>query len=208
VIALGALELALLTPAAAVCGALLVGTPGISASVTLPWAIGVPAGFLLAIRVMLMGSRARRRPGTRPPRRIVVRLDAGLRAALALLRHPRRGPTVVAGIALYWAADITALWLGLRFAGVTIGLAGLIVGYATGYLLTRRTLPFAGVVITEALLAISLVWVGVPLAAAALGVLAYRLSDLALTLGAALASSAVVGRTMTFLDPRGEVDGD
>ena len=70
--------------------------------------------------------------------------------------------------------------------------------YSSAYILTRRTLPFAGVLVIEALLAASLVSVGVSLAAAALAVLAYRLSDFTLTLGAALLASRAVERTLTF----------
>jgi uncharacterized membrane protein YbhN (UPF0104 family) len=54
----------------------------------------------------------------------------------------------------------------------------LILGYATGYALSRRTLPFAGAGAVEALLPFALTWVGVPLAPALLAVFAYRLFNL------------------------------
>jgi uncharacterized membrane protein YbhN (UPF0104 family) len=81
-----------------------------------------------------------------------------------------------------------------------------VLAYATGYLLTRRTLPFAGAVITEALMTVSLVWVGVPLAAAVPAVLVYRLSDFSLTLGTALAASSAVERGLIQASER--VPGD
>jgi uncharacterized membrane protein YbhN (UPF0104 family) len=63
-----------------------------------------------------------------------------------------------------------------------------VVGYATGYALTRRTLPLAGAGAVEALLPFALLWVGYPLAAAILAVFAYRVFNLWLPLGPAAAA--------------------
>ena len=73
-----------------------------------------------------------------------------------------------------------------------ISIPRLVLGYASGYVLTRRALPFAGTIIIEAMMAVSLLWVGVPLAAAATAVLAYRLSDFTFTLGGALLASSAL----------------
>ena len=57
------------------------------------------------------------------------------------------------------------LWVCLAaFNRVTPGVAAVVVGYATGYALTRRTLPLAGAGAVEALLPFALVWVGFGLA--------------------------------------------
>jgi Lysylphosphatidylglycerol synthase TM region len=205
-IVLGALELAVLAPVAWICALLLLGNGGVAALVTIPWVIGVPAGLVLALGVALHPRvrLAAREPGRAS--RLRTPLNA-LASLLALARDPRRGPLALAGIAIYWAADIVALWAALRFVSTTLELSRLIVGYATGYVLTRRTLPFAGVVVTEALLALSLVWVGVPLAAAAIAVLVYRLSDFMLTFGAALVAGSAVERTLTFVTAGAEPAG-
>jgi uncharacterized membrane protein YbhN (UPF0104 family) len=198
VVVLGALELAVLTPAAWICALVLLRTGGVPAAVTIPWVIGVPVGLLFTVTAAVIPRV--RRAVTAPGRSILLRASFnGVASALALVRDPRRGPAALAGIAIYWAADIVALWAALRFVSTTIELPRLVVGYATGYVLTRRTLPFAGALITEALMAVSLVWVGVPLAAAALAVLVYRLSDFMLTFGAALVATSAVERTLTFL---------
>src|SRR5262249_8615445 len=63
--------------------------------------------------------------------------------------------------------------------------AAVVVGYATGYALTRRTLPLAGAGAVEALLPFALVWVGYGLAPAVLAVFAYRVFNLWLPLGPA-----------------------
>ncbi len=62
------------------------------------------------------------------------------------------------------------------------------VGYATGYALTRRTLPLAGAGAVEALLPFALTWVGYGLPAAVLAVFAYRVFNLWLPLGPAAAA--------------------
>src|SRR5581483_10684898 len=84
--------------------------------------------------------------------------------------------------------DIGCLWAALHvFYAHTPPIAQLLVGYATGYALTRRTLPLGGAGIVEALLPFSLHWVGIALAPAVLGVLAYRVINLWLPMLPALA---------------------
>ena len=64
-------------------------------------------------------------------------------------------------MALYWAGEVFVLWVCLAaFTGDTPSVAAVVVGYATGYALTRRTLPLAGAGAVEALLPFALVWVG------------------------------------------------
>ena len=68
-------------------------------------------------------------------------------------------------MALYWAGEVFVLWVCLAaFNGDTPSVAAVVVGYATGYALTRRTLPLAGAGAVEALLPFALVWVGYGLA--------------------------------------------
>jgi uncharacterized membrane protein YbhN (UPF0104 family) len=89
-------------------------------------------------------------------------------------------------MALYWAGEVFVLWVCLAaFTGDTPSVAAVVVGYATGYALTRRTLPLAGAGAVEALLPFALVWVGYSLPAAVLAVFAYRVFNLWLPLGPA-----------------------
>jgi uncharacterized membrane protein YbhN (UPF0104 family) len=106
-----------------------------------------------------------------------------------ILRRPREhGAAAVVGMALYWAAEVFVLWVCVAaFAHGTPSVPELIVGYATGYALTRRTLPLAGAGAVEALMPFALVWMGFALAPALLAVFAYRIFNAWLPVGPALA---------------------
>jgi uncharacterized membrane protein YbhN (UPF0104 family) len=173
VLGLGALEYALLAPAA--CAASIVvlvqGVAKPSWALTLPWAIAVPLGFVAA----LWAVEHRRR----------FRMDSLMGQALesihmlkCLFVQPRHliGPL---GTAVYWFGDIVCLWACLEaFTHGTPDVALLLIGYATGYALSRRTLPLAGAGAVEALLPFALSWCGISLAAAVLAVFAYRVFNL------------------------------
>jgi uncharacterized membrane protein YbhN (UPF0104 family) len=89
-------------------------------------------------------------------------------------------------MAVYWAGEVFVLWVCLAaFTRDTPSVTAVVVGYATGYALTRRTLPLAGAGAVEALLPFALTWVGYGLPAAVLAVFAYRVFNLWLPLGPA-----------------------
>jgi hypothetical protein len=155
--------------------------------------VGVPLGVIAVIAIT---ARTHTSPETTRYAGARGKLETGVVSTLGLMRRPGRGPLITAAIAVYWAADITALWAALQFVSTPISLPRLILAYATGYLLTRRTLPFAGAIVIEAMLAVSLVWVGVPLADAVVAVLVYRLSDFTFTLGGALLTRSALERAV------------
>ena len=178
VLGLGALEYALLAPAACVASILLLveGSHHPNDGITLPWAIAVPLGFIGALWAVEHRGRFRGHGGWREA--LAQALDSihVLRLLFIRWRDHLAGPV---GTALYWFGDIFCLWACLRaFEGSSPGIAQLVVGYATGYALTRRTLPFAGAGAVEALLPFALLWTGFPLASALLGVFAYRFFNL------------------------------
>jgi uncharacterized membrane protein YbhN (UPF0104 family) len=169
VMGLGALEYALLAPAACIVAIQLLvdGSPKPSLGLTLPWAIAVPLGFAGAIwaverRETLFGGRLQRV------------LDP-IHVLKCLFIRPRHliGPL---GTAIYWFGDIFCLWACLQaFTHGTPDISLLLIGYATGYALSRRTLPFGGAGAVEVLLPFALSWVGISLAAAVVAVFAYRI---------------------------------
>jgi uncharacterized membrane protein YbhN (UPF0104 family) len=189
VLSLGILEYAVLAPAAfAAALVLLLQHINAQAGVLPSWLIGVPAGTALTVVLLPWRGRLRQRGRGWLRRRLVGGLDA-IDATLQLLRKPPQGPLAVAGMALYWAADIAVLGACLAlFGGRHASVAALIVGYSTGYALTRRSLPLSGAGAVEALLPFALSWVSVPLAEAVLAVLVYRAFNLWLAVGPAAAA--------------------
>jgi uncharacterized membrane protein YbhN (UPF0104 family) len=181
VLGLGALEYAVLAPAAAVAAMILVarGNSHPSLGFTLPWAIAVPLGFVAAFVALAYRDRLRGQSGWQN----VVRhgLD-GLHVLRRLAQQPRRHGGAFLGTALYWLGDIACLWACLRAFHSTPDLAALLIGYATGYALTRRTLPLGGAGSVEAFVSFALAWTGIPLATAVLAVCAYRFFNLWLPL--------------------------
>jgi uncharacterized membrane protein YbhN (UPF0104 family) len=172
VLALGALEYVLLAPAACACSIYLIAHGRLHGALTWPWAIGVPAGFLAAFFALYLH-----------PRLTIIRSRGQFVAealdGLALL--PRiaidslnRGLAAILGMAVYWFSEIFMLWATLKVFGDSPSLPALVIGFATGYALTRRTLPLAGAGATDAFLPFSLNWTGVALAPALLAVFAYR----------------------------------
>ena len=175
VLALGALEYVVIAPAA--CAAaivmLIVGSRAMP-SVMWPWAIAVPIGFGVGFwaaarsESLLDGRRGK-----------VWRMLGDALGGIDLLRRmatrPARFLPALLGITVYWAGEVVSLWASLRAVGPALPATSLIVGLATGYALTRRSMPLGGAGITEALLSFALVWVGLDLAVAVAGVVIYRL---------------------------------
>jgi glycosyltransferase 2 family protein len=202
VLNLGALELATLAPAAWVCALLLLGNERVGDGVTLPWAIGVPAGLTLALAVApRLSPRSLARRGTIG--RAVSRLLDALSLLVGQLRHPLRYRLAWLGMCTYWACEILSLWAALRLFGVKTSADLVVLAYATGHVLTPRSLPLSGVGVTELLLPLALSWCGVRLAAAVPAVYAYRLALLALAIPPAVVAHGTVRELLRSARARG-----
>jgi uncharacterized membrane protein YbhN (UPF0104 family) len=176
VLGLGMIEYALLAPAAWICALILFfGDHRASAALTLPWIVAVPTGLTLAF--WLSRPSAQRRFARSRGRfgRAWSEILGGLLALRRLLARPHDYPGALLGMAVYWAAEIACLGFALRCFGVELGVPELVVAHATGYAASRRSLPFGGAGITEALMTLALIWVHVPGPTALVGVAAYRL---------------------------------
>jgi uncharacterized membrane protein YbhN (UPF0104 family) len=176
VLGLGALEYALLGPAACITAILLLanGVHKPNPGLTLPWAIAVPVGFVAALWAVGHRQRFADKEGWREW--LSQALDS-----IHVLKCMFKTKHLIAplGTAIYWFGDIVCLWACLRaFTHGTPDIEILLLGYATGYALTRRTLPLAGAGAVEALLPFALSWCGISLAAAVLAVFAYRVCNL------------------------------
>lgn len=191
VTALAMFEYAVLASAAWVCALLLIGTPGAQGQVVWPWVIGVPAGVALAtVGYLALSRRTSGRGGVRRGRLRSVLEGGEILAAQS--RRPARAALATGGMALYWAAEICALWAALRAVGVTCSPLVAILGFATGYVLTPRGLPLAGAGIAEVLLPFALHWLGVPLPSAVVAAFAAELTRLLVSLPFALATHGEV----------------
>jgi uncharacterized membrane protein YbhN (UPF0104 family) len=212
VLALGALEYAILAPAT-LCAAiaLLVSDEGVSLGLTLPWLAVIP-GALVAIW-LTSPKRADRYSRHEPEARRVRQWFAHTVAGLLMLRSmfvapPREHGLGLLGTAGYWAGDIACLWGALQFFGnPRLSVPALIVGYATGYVLTRRSLPAGGAGVVEIALTFALHWVGFPFVRALLGVVVYRLFNLWLPIIPALAVLPNVDELRRDFDTA-ELEGD
>jgi uncharacterized membrane protein YbhN (UPF0104 family) len=174
-----------------VCSLFLLSDERVADAVTLPWAIGVPAGFAVALAVApRLSSRSLARRGSLG-RALSWLLDA-LALLLEQLRHPLRNRVAWLGMCTYWACEILSLWAALRLFGIKTPADVVVLAYATGHVLTPRSLPLAGVGVTELLLSLALNWCGVRLAAAVPAVYAYRLALLALAIPPAVAARGSV----------------
>jgi uncharacterized membrane protein YbhN (UPF0104 family) len=192
VLALGALEYAILAPAT-LCAAIAVIVAGedVSLGLTLPWLAVIPGGLAA---VWISSPRRARRFMTHPPdagffREGFAHFVAGLSILRSLLvAPPREHGLGLLGTAGYWAGDIACLWGALAFFGnPKLSVPALIVGYSTGYVLTRRSLPAGGAGVVEIALTFALHWVGFPFVRALLGVVIYRLFNLWLPIVPAMA---------------------
>jgi uncharacterized membrane protein YbhN (UPF0104 family) len=204
VLALGALEYAVLAPAALISAiALLASGADVSLTLTLPWLLVIP-GAIVAIWLS-SPKRAQRYSKPRGGGR-VRQAFAHFVAGLSILRSmfvapPREHGLGVLGTALYWAGDIACLWGALQvFGNPRLSLPALILGYATGYVLTRRSLPAGGAGVVEIALTFALHWMGFPFVRALLGVVVYRIFNLWLPILPALATLPAVSELRRELE--------
>jgi uncharacterized membrane protein YbhN (UPF0104 family) len=168
---------------------LAIGDDRVSLALTLPWLAVIPGAFLA---VWLSSPRRAKRysdPGDgNRLRQGFAHVVAGLSILRSLLvAPPREHGLGLFGAAAYWAGDIACLWGALQvFGNPRLSLPALILGYATGYVLTRRSLPAGGAGVVEVALTFALHWVGFPFVRALLGVVVYRLFNLWLPIVPAL----------------------
>jgi uncharacterized membrane protein YbhN (UPF0104 family) len=185
---LGGMEQAVL--ALAGCAAsIIVLSLGLAApplDATLPWAIvPVPAAILACWAAARYAPRLRRRTGWRG--RLSVVLDS-VRLTRQLLERPLRHRLALAGMSMFWAAEMFAVWAGLAAFGFIMNGAALVAGFCTGMVLTRRVAPLAGAGILTVVLSLAIWYCGAPLAVVVAGTYAYRALTLWLPLPPALST--------------------
>jgi uncharacterized membrane protein YbhN (UPF0104 family) len=188
VIAVGLLELALLSLAAWVCAILLIldADPKPMPSALWPWVIAVPAIIGLILSVAAWSHRRGVEPGRSGIRGAFGRVIASVWLLLQLLRRPVAGCVALLGMSAYWGLDIAAFYASAHFVGLGINLAETVVAYATGYLLSRRSLPLGGAGVAIVFLTFAMHWVGQPVLGSLAAVVVYRFFNFALPTAPAL----------------------
>lgn len=178
--------LALIVCPAAIA-ALLLGVVIPRTDLTWPWAlIPVPASVVVIALAERFRDRLRGRGGWR--KRLGRFFDVA-HLVYIVLRHPGKRAPAILGMAVFWGADMFALWAATAAFGFRMTALSVIVAVGTGMVFTRRTAPLAGGGILLVALVATL-WYGaaVPYAAATLGVAAYRFFTLWAPLPAAIAA--------------------
>lgn len=192
VLGMGALEWALLAPASWATAVLLLveGNRRVLPSVLWPWALAVPLGSALALW-LAVPERCERLFGGEGRMRSRVRLVlSGVGILRRLIAEPGRFWPAWLGIAAYWGLEIASLFGAARFIGLRLTGGETILAYATGYALTRRSIPLGGAAVTEAFLTFALHWAGQPVPQALAAVVVYRVLNLVLPALPALVAHA------------------
>jgi hypothetical protein len=189
VLGLGALEWALLAPAACLTAIALLadGDTRPMASVLWPWALAVPIGFVLGFWLAAPSRYERIATDSGQMRRGLGYVLRGVGVLRSLARDVDSCWSAWLAIALYWTFDIAAFYGAVRFVGLSLGEGEAIIAYATGYALTRRSTPLGGAGVTEVLMTFALHWMGQPVVEALAGVVVYRVFNFALPALVALA---------------------
>jgi uncharacterized membrane protein YbhN (UPF0104 family) len=196
VLGLGTLEYAILAPAAMFSAIALLADASDHArpSMTWPWLAVVPGAAIATWLTQPHRAHRWRRISRHHGRlrRAVAHSVAGLSILRRLLVQPRAHGMAFVGAAMYWFGEILCLWAALMAFNAQVRVPVLIVGFATGYVLTRRSLPAGGAGIAEVALTFALFWLHVPFASALLGVFTYRFFNFWLALVPALAAWGTV----------------
>jgi uncharacterized membrane protein YbhN (UPF0104 family) len=142
-----------------------------------PWAICPVVGAAIAVTLAARYRERLRDEKGRFKQAFGIALDGiWLLREMAIGGKSRGLPFL--GMTLFWAADIFALWAALEaFSGV-ISLAEMILAYAVGYVLTRRTAPLGGAGVLDLILPLCLWTCGASFAGAVAAVAIYRLFSL------------------------------
>jgi uncharacterized membrane protein YbhN (UPF0104 family) len=196
IVSLGALEYAVLAPAAMFSAIAVIVESGhhVQPSMTWPWLAVAPGALIAAWATQperaQRWSRVSLADGRCP--KAVDTVVGGLRLLRLLLMRPRQHGLAFVGIATYWFGEILCLWAALMAFRAPVAVPVLILGFAAGHILTRRSFPAGGIGLTEIALTFALFWLGVPFTRALLAVLVYRCFSFWLALVPAFAARGTV----------------
>ena len=174
VLYLGLWEYAALAPAVFVAAVYSYADRLIPTQLSLPWVIGVPAGLIVFILALASRGRIRNHPA--------------IKQTLNLIHHmlfdesPRNTLVLVVGMVMYWFGEVMTLYCALQLFDLSLGWFAMLIAYASGYLITRRSLPLGGAGVVLITLSLALRFVGLKLSYAVLVAVTYQVANLAIPL--------------------------
>lgn len=144
---------------------------GAPAGVALPWLVVIPF-CVVAARFVTAPQRVERLERSEGG---WLRRAFGLAVAATAFVRRASSPRILVEAGGYWLGNAGCLWAGLRAFGVHLSVPQLVLAFATGYVATVLPLPLSGAGGFDAAMTYAVHALGVPLAPALLGVIAYRL---------------------------------
>ncbi len=167
---------------------------------TLPWAIGP-----LAVAPVVLWAVHRFHASWREARGwrywVGVILDAIWLVGSTLLLDRRRRLAFI-GMAIFASGELFAVWAAMASFGYRMSMAGVILGYGVGYVISRRSAPLGGAGLIDVMLMIALAQAGAPLTAAIVGTFTYRFFNLWCSMPASLAALSSIRRVAGSFRPR------
>lgn len=157
---------------------------------TWPWALGPVIGTVIALMLA-----ARYREGLRSKKGVLGGLAVALDGIwmlreLAVGKKSSGMPFI--GMTIFWAGDMFALWAALLAFTAGISFADVIVAYAVGNVLTRRSAPLGGAGLIDLVLPLTLWACGASFGGAVAAVAVYRFFSLWVPLPGAIAALPTV----------------
>ena len=170
-------------------GAIFIGAGGRAPlAVKLVWLLVPPACLVPALWISFPARAPLAEPGGGRVRSVLAVVVGGIALLRGLRSNRRAAAGGWGGAALYWAGELLVVWGALRAFGIDLGLAPLILAYATGYASTILPMPVGGAGGVDAATTFALTLVGVPLPTALLATVVQRIFTYWLPLVVAVAS--------------------
>ncbi len=141
----------------------------------LPWAIGPLVG---APVVLFLAYRYRDRWRAASGWRYWLGVVADGVSTMVTFLGDRRNWVAVAGITVFSAGELLAIWAAMATFGYRVPWPTLVLGYGVAYVISRRAAPLGGAGAIDVLLIVALHQAGVPLPVAVAGTCTYRFFNL------------------------------
>ena len=170
VIYLGLWEYAALAPVILVAAVYAYLFKLMPSQISLPWIFGVPAGAIIFYLLLTLRGYFHNHPKTLKTLNVIHQMFVE--------DNPTHKFILLSGMALYWLGEILSVYGALKLFDINLGWVPLLIAYASGYLITRRSLPLGGAGVILLTLSLTLHVVGLALPVAVLAATTYQIMNL------------------------------